>query len=167
MASLPRPQFFLTRPGDFMIPLIAVDELPPNVQLNGVPRFLTPSETRGMISMGEYPPPRTHYQLVDLSAGRATPTGAGQHHHPNEHEFPANRSYTGSDDIPESVSQGPHAYSHGAASQNWVMHAPTASGRSASTATVPSAPTGPGGVSNKVSFHFLEIGFSQINTPPG
>ncbi|RJE23624.1 hypothetical protein PHISCL_04038 [Aspergillus sclerotialis] len=152
-----QPHFFVTRPNNLMVPLIALDELPPNVSLRGVSRFLKANETYGMTSMGEYPHPRTHYQLVDnVSTGRATPTGAGQRH-PNEHELLASWNYAGPDDTPEGYRQVAHAYSQQAASQTWGMHAPTTTGWSASTATVPSAPTGPSGANNKINVNPKKI----------
>lgn len=50
-----RPLFFVVRPGDQrMVPLIAVDELPTFVTIQGVPRTLTVNEITGMVSVGAY-----------------------------------------------------------------------------------------------------------------
>lgn len=55
MSSPLRPLFFVVRPSDQrMVPLVAMDELPPFVTIQGVPRTLTAIETTGMISVGAY-----------------------------------------------------------------------------------------------------------------
>lgn len=50
-----RPLFFIVRPGDQrMVPLIAVDELPAFVTIQGAPKTLTVNEITGMVSVGTY-----------------------------------------------------------------------------------------------------------------
>jgi hypothetical protein len=53
MASqLLKPQFFVTRQNGAMVPMIAVDELPIHVQLQGVSRNLSSIEVAGMTAVG-------------------------------------------------------------------------------------------------------------------
>ena len=47
-----KPQFFVTRQNGAMIPLIAMDELPIHVQIQGVSRSLSAFETAGMTGVG-------------------------------------------------------------------------------------------------------------------
>jgi len=47
-----KPQYFITRQNGALVPLIALDELPANVQVRGVPRSLTPFDIAGMTSLG-------------------------------------------------------------------------------------------------------------------
>jgi hypothetical protein len=59
-----RPQFFLVRENNNIIPLIALDELPNEISIHGVPRNMNVSETRGMTSVGTVPT-RGVYYIVD------------------------------------------------------------------------------------------------------
>lgn len=59
-----RPGFFCSRPNGTLTPLIAADELPPNVSIRGVPRTLTLNDTQGMTSCG-VAPVRTEPWVVD------------------------------------------------------------------------------------------------------
>ena len=52
MAVQSRPAFFCARPDGAVTPMIAMDELPSNIHIRGVPRTLTPGETQGMTSCG-------------------------------------------------------------------------------------------------------------------
>ncbi|KAL8675386.1 MAG: hypothetical protein Q9168_000217 [Polycauliona sp. 1 TL-2023] len=52
MASGPRPQWFLVRPDNTITPLIAVDELPPNIHILGVPAVMDLVDTKSMESVG-------------------------------------------------------------------------------------------------------------------
>ncbi|KAL8775015.1 MAG: hypothetical protein Q9209_000494 [Squamulea sp. 1 TL-2023] len=52
MGSHPRPYWFLVRPDNTITPLIAVDELPPNIQIAGVPAAMSLSDTKSMESVG-------------------------------------------------------------------------------------------------------------------
>lgn len=47
-----RPQYFLSRPDGTLTALIAVDELPQNFVIDGVPRVLGHGDTTGMTSLG-------------------------------------------------------------------------------------------------------------------
>jgi hypothetical protein len=48
----PWPGYFLVRTTGEVVPLVAVDELPPNIELVGVPRSLDLEETIGMLNLG-------------------------------------------------------------------------------------------------------------------
>lgn len=67
MSSSPRPQYFIAREDGTITPLIAVDELPENVQIAGVPAQLSPAGTVNMISLG----------LKERSSQRYTVTYSG------------------------------------------------------------------------------------------
>lgn len=62
--STPRPKYFLVRPTGEVVPLIAVDELPPTHDLIGLPRSLDLTDTMGMINLGLKSRTGIHYQLV-------------------------------------------------------------------------------------------------------
>lgn len=46
------PKFFLVRTTGEVVPVVAVDELPPGVELVGVPRSLDLEGTIGMLNLG-------------------------------------------------------------------------------------------------------------------
>jgi hypothetical protein len=48
----PWPGYFLVRTTGEVVPLIAVDELPPGTDLKGVPRSLDLEDTIGMLNLG-------------------------------------------------------------------------------------------------------------------
>ena len=50
-----RPQFFLVRENDTIVPLIALDELPAEITISGVARTLGMADTGGMTSVGRVP----------------------------------------------------------------------------------------------------------------
>ena len=56
MSGRTRPGFFCTRPNGAVSPMIALDDLPQNLQIRGVPRTITPVETQGMTSCGVVAP---------------------------------------------------------------------------------------------------------------
>lgn len=55
MSASPHPHFFIVRPGGIKTSLIAVDELPPNFHIVGVPPVITDAQTQGMVSLGLVP----------------------------------------------------------------------------------------------------------------
>lgn len=59
-------QFFVTRQNGSMVPLIAMDELPPNVMIRGVPHTLTPWQISGMGNVGNFNT-RHRQHLVEVS----------------------------------------------------------------------------------------------------
>lgn len=58
------PGYFIVRSTGEVVPLIAVDELPPGIDLVGIPRSLDLEETMGMLNLGLQRNPSTHYQIV-------------------------------------------------------------------------------------------------------
>lgn len=52
MGSYPRPHWFLVRPDNTITPLIAVDELPANIHIVGVPAAMSLVDTKSMESVG-------------------------------------------------------------------------------------------------------------------
>ena len=64
MASPLRPQYFISRQNGTLTALIAVDELPPSLNIHGVPRVLSHNDTQGMTSLGTVST-RGQYYVVD------------------------------------------------------------------------------------------------------
>lgn len=60
----PWPGFFLVRTTGEVIPLIALDELPLNIEVVGVPRFLDLEEAMGMVNLGLHKNTGGFYQIV-------------------------------------------------------------------------------------------------------
>ncbi|KAF8865469.1 hypothetical protein BDZ45DRAFT_796309 [Acephala macrosclerotiorum] len=60
----PWPGYFLVRTTGEVVPLIAVDELPPGIELVGIPRSLDLEETIGMLNLGLQRSTGAHYQIV-------------------------------------------------------------------------------------------------------
>jgi hypothetical protein len=60
----PWPGYFLVRTTGEVVPLIAVDELPPNIELVGVPRSLDLAETIGMLNLGLQRTTGGFYQFI-------------------------------------------------------------------------------------------------------
>ena len=65
LQSQPRPGYFLVRPSGQVVPLIAVDELPAEISLQGVSKTLELEETVGMLNLGVVHPFRTPYKALD------------------------------------------------------------------------------------------------------
>ncbi|KAG9232922.1 hypothetical protein BJ875DRAFT_62862 [Amylocarpus encephaloides] len=63
-ARKPRPSYFLVRNTGEVVPLIAVDELPPSVSLVGVPRALNLEDTIGMLNLGLQRSSEAFYHVV-------------------------------------------------------------------------------------------------------
>jgi len=64
------PKFFLVRKkgeSGEVVPLIAVDELPPTCNLVGIPRTLDLEETIGMLNLGSQPSCGEFYQIIQES----------------------------------------------------------------------------------------------------
>jgi hypothetical protein len=64
-----RPQLFITRQNGIMIPLVAVDELPPTISIRGVPRTLSPHDISGMTGVGTFNSRHRQYVVDDLNKG--------------------------------------------------------------------------------------------------
>jgi len=60
----PWPGYFLVRTTGEVVPLIAVDELPPGTDLVGIPRSLDLEATIGMYNLGLQRSSGVFYQLV-------------------------------------------------------------------------------------------------------
>lgn len=69
------PKYFIVRTTGEIVPLIAVDELPPGTNLLNVPRFLDLEATAEMLNLGLQPSSSCHYTLTycdSLAASRTT-----------------------------------------------------------------------------------------------
>lgn len=64
-----RPQFFLVRENDAIVPLIALDELPANITIPGVSRNLGMADTGGMTSVGKISSRGAVYVVNGVSEG--------------------------------------------------------------------------------------------------
>jgi hypothetical protein len=62
----PWPGYFLVRTNGEVVPLIAVDELPPGTELKGVPRCLDLEDTIGMLNLGLQRRSETFYQIAKI-----------------------------------------------------------------------------------------------------
>ncbi len=60
---LPCSRWFITRTDGVLVPLVAVDELPPGYDLDGVPRSISIETANGMEFLGKFPKPRTYIGL--------------------------------------------------------------------------------------------------------
>lgn len=52
---MPRPKYYISRPDGTAVPLIAADEIPATLPLDGLPRALTQAEVKswGLLYLGE------------------------------------------------------------------------------------------------------------------
>ncbi|KAI9783875.1 MAG: hypothetical protein M1835_003700 [Candelina submexicana] len=66
-----RPIAYIHRGNNVYVPLIAVDELPPGVNVREVPRTVRLNHTSGMTNVGTFTPTRQHYTLEGLENIRA------------------------------------------------------------------------------------------------
>ncbi|KAH7330098.1 hypothetical protein BKA65DRAFT_460655 [Rhexocercosporidium sp. MPI-PUGE-AT-0058] len=73
----PWPAYFLVRTTGEVVPLIAVDELPPGTELVGVPRSLDLEDTIGMLNLGLQRGSGAFYQTVGAE-GKGKVEGAGK-----------------------------------------------------------------------------------------
>lgn len=67
------PRWFISRGNGVMVPLIAADELPEGIRLQGVSCSLTLGEVRGMECLGGFPPITTVYNVESGSAHPVIP----------------------------------------------------------------------------------------------
>ncbi|KAL4941218.1 hypothetical protein BDV06DRAFT_223302 [Aspergillus oleicola] len=88
MSSSLRPQYFCSRPNGTLVPLVAVDELPPSIYIHGAPGSLSPAETQGMTSLGALSPRGQIYMVEGLAinANRPLSTG-GTNQRPHSHDL--------------------------------------------------------------------------------
>ncbi|KAL8794574.1 MAG: hypothetical protein Q9195_002909 [Heterodermia aff. obscurata] len=76
MSGPPRPQFFVARPDGSLTPMIAVDELPSEIRIVGVPATITPAGTQNMTSLGLKERSTERYEV--LSADDSVPSKSDQ-----------------------------------------------------------------------------------------
>jgi hypothetical protein len=69
--SKPWPGYFLVRTTGEVVPLVAVDELPPSIEIVGIPRSLDLEETIGMLNLGLQHSTGTHYRIVQTTEGKS------------------------------------------------------------------------------------------------
>jgi len=67
----PWPGYFLVRNTGEVVPLVAVDELPPSIEIDGVPRSLDLEETIGMLNLGLQRSTGSYYRIVQTMEGKA------------------------------------------------------------------------------------------------
>ncbi len=67
------PQFFVTRQNGAMVPLIAMDELPIHVQIQGVSRSLSAFEIAGMTGIGPVDARHEFYVVGSLNNTKSIP----------------------------------------------------------------------------------------------
>ncbi|KAK4996120.1 hypothetical protein LTR66_004207 [Elasticomyces elasticus] len=82
-ASGLRPQHFISRGNGVFVPLIAADELPISLQLEGVSRAIGIEQARGMQYLGDIAPSGHFYTVVSLGSPGFVP------HFPNTYQHPA------------------------------------------------------------------------------
>lgn len=98
-----KAQFFVTRPNGNMVPLVAMDELPPTISIRNVARTLSPHDITGMTAIGTFetrhlqhtvdlPAQSTQRALLDRSL-MASKFAGSEHHFPSP--SPAAVSYQG------------------------------------------------------------------------
>ncbi|EXJ73852.1 uncharacterized protein A1O5_03614 [Cladophialophora psammophila CBS 110553] len=68
-----KPQFFVTRQNGAMVPLIAMDELPVHVQIEGVSRSLSAFDTAGMTGVGVREARHQYYVVQSMNNTMAIP----------------------------------------------------------------------------------------------
>ncbi|KAL2857915.1 hypothetical protein BJY01DRAFT_241993 [Aspergillus pseudoustus] len=130
MSSLPRPQFFCTRPNGALTPLVAVDELPAHITIRGAPRVLSPNETQGMTSLGSVSLRGQTYTVegTTLPASRPSST-SGTSHRSRTHDIQSSLLKVLADEnIPTSQRAALHSLLQQSASQNWQVSNPPGPG---------------------------------------
>ncbi|KAE8148984.1 hypothetical protein BDV25DRAFT_141249 [Aspergillus avenaceus] len=128
MSSQPRPQFFCARPNGTLTPLIAVDELPPNISLRGVPRTLSPNETQGMTSLGTVP---SRAQVYVIDGVTATTTRTSANAGPRTRDFDLQTSLMrliADENVPANQRLALNTLLQQGISQNWFAPSASSSG---------------------------------------
>ncbi|OAP65592.1 hypothetical protein AYL99_01564 [Fonsecaea erecta] len=69
-----KPQYFVTRQNGALVPLVAMDELPIHVQIEGVSRSLSVFETAGMTSVGVCESRHEFYVISSMNNTRSIPS---------------------------------------------------------------------------------------------
>lgn len=62
-----KPQHFLVRENGIIVPLVAMDELPHHIRIEGVPRNMTIDQTAGMSSVGPVSARHQQYNVVSIN----------------------------------------------------------------------------------------------------
>ena len=78
-SALPRPTHYIFRPDGTITLMIAVDELPGNIRISGVPSSIAPADTQGLTSLGVYPRAGSLYiveTMSELPADYSVPEGS-------------------------------------------------------------------------------------------
>ncbi|CEL05319.1 hypothetical protein ASPCAL06437 [Aspergillus calidoustus] len=130
MSSLPRPQFFCTRPNGALTPLIAVDELPAHITIRGAPRVLSPNETQGMTSLGSVSPRGQAYTVegTALPASRL-PSTSGTSQRSRNHDIQSSLMRVLADEnIPTSQRIALQNLLQQNSSQSWQANNPSSPG---------------------------------------
>ena len=89
MAMPLRPQHFVSRQDGTLTALIAVDELPSCITVQGVPRVLNQSDTQGMTSLGTIPSRGQTYVVDYVHQGNRFEAAAPPTSSPSDGDFTA------------------------------------------------------------------------------
>ncbi|KAK5937483.1 hypothetical protein PMZ80_010101 [Knufia obscura] len=79
MGEVLKPQFYVLRPNNVAIPLIAMDELPHNIRIEGVQRVLTMEDVMEMKGVGKAESRHQTYHVLDLNKATAQPAPIQTH----------------------------------------------------------------------------------------
>lgn len=93
MGNYPRPHFFISRPDHTITPLIAVDELPSYVQIEGVKAVMTQADTHAMMSLGVKERTIGHYEVHIVKSTSSTSCGEQVTSTPSEFNSTSNKSF--------------------------------------------------------------------------
>ena len=99
MSGSPQSHFFIVRPDGTKTPLIAVDELPSNFHILGVPPSISDAQTQGMVSLGLVPSSGRYYvvQQDENSAASSSSLGPPSQLDSEKHGLGLPRRYTAAD----------------------------------------------------------------------
>lgn len=93
MGTYPRPHFFISRPDRTITPLIAVDELPNYVRIDGVKAIMTQADTQAMMSLGVKERAVGHYEVHLVKSADSTSCGEQATSTPSEVNSTSNKSF--------------------------------------------------------------------------
>lgn len=68
-----KPMFWLARQNGAIVPLIAMDEIPHNIRVEGVPRVMNVQDVHGMVGIGEYPSRHRLHHIYDINKSLSNP----------------------------------------------------------------------------------------------
>ena len=72
-----RPHHFISRYDGSLVPLIAMDELPPTIHFINISRVLTAADTQGMTSCGVQARSQTYYEIEILDTANKSESESG------------------------------------------------------------------------------------------